>query len=138
MVGPERRHERGYGVLTTETDAQLATPDDWAKAHNARAIPDRSHDEVCSKRLKAGRASRRMCGIVGLFQRPGTSESEQLHWAEVMASTLVHRGPDDAGRWAESAAGVAFGFRRLAIIDLSPNGHQPMSSATGRYTMVFN
>jgi asparagine synthase (glutamine-hydrolysing) len=79
-----------------------------------------------------------MCGIVGLFQRPGASESELLHRAEVMASTLAHRGPDDAGRWAEPQAGMAFGFRRLAIIDLSANGHQPMSSTSGRYTMVFN
>ena len=79
-----------------------------------------------------------MCGLAGLFQRPGTSERELLHWAEAMAATLVHRGPDDAGQWAEPGAGVAFGFRRLAIIDLSPNGHQPMSSASRRYTMVFN
>src|SRR5262245_4311254 len=79
-----------------------------------------------------------MCGFAGLFQRPGASESELLHWADVMASMLVHRGPDDAGNWADPTAGVALGFRRLAIIDLSPNGHQPMSSAGGRYTMVFN
>src|SRR4030095_11777450 len=47
-------------------------------------------------------------------------------------------GPADAGWWAEREAGVAVGFRRLAIIDLSPNGHQPMRSASGRYTLVFN
>ena len=73
-----------------------------------------------------------------MFQRPGAGESELLHWAGVMAATLIHRGPDDAGCWAKPEAGVSFGFRRLAIIDLSPNGHQPMSSASGRYTMVFN
>ena len=78
-----------------------------------------------------------MCGIVGLFQRP-SSESQLLQWAEVMASALVHRGPDDAVGWAEPESGIAFGFRRLAIIDLSANGHQPMSSAGRRYTMVFN
>ena len=79
-----------------------------------------------------------MCGLAGLWQRAGTSERELIRWAETMSATLAHRGPDDAGQWADAAAGVAFGFRRLAIIDLSPNGHQPMPSASGRYTMVFN
>ena len=79
-----------------------------------------------------------MCGFVGLLQRPGAGETELLHWAEVMSATLVHRGPDDAGQWAEPVGGISFGFRRLAIIDLSPNGHQPMRSASGRYTLVFN
>jgi asparagine synthase (glutamine-hydrolysing) len=55
-----------------------------------------------------------------------------------MAATLTHRGPDDDGAWAEETSGVALGFRRLSIIDLSPLGHQPMSSASGRYTVVFN
>lgn len=55
-----------------------------------------------------------------------------------MASTLTHRGPDDSGEWCDPAAGVAFGFRRLSIIDLSPAGHQPMISASGRYVIVFN
>src|SRR5207245_1443590 len=79
-----------------------------------------------------------MCGFAGLLQRSGASETELLHWAEVMAATLVHRGPDDAGQWAEPEGGISFGFRRLAIIDLSPNGHQPMRSPSGRYTLVFN
>jgi len=55
-----------------------------------------------------------------------------------MAGTLAHRGPDDEGRWLDAETGVALGFRRLAIIDLSPLGHQPMASATGRFTAVFN
>src|SRR5262245_61391236 len=79
-----------------------------------------------------------MCGLTGLFQKRGAGEDELFHRVGVMAATLAHRGPDDAGRWAEAEAGLAFGFRRLAIIDLSPNGHQPMSSSHGRYTMVFN
>ena len=55
-----------------------------------------------------------------------------------MADPLAHRGPDDAATWSDGAAGVAFGFRRLAIIDLSAAGTQPMHSASGRYVIVFN
>jgi asparagine synthase (glutamine-hydrolysing) len=55
-----------------------------------------------------------------------------------MASTLQHRGPDDSGVWVDAAAGFALGFRRLSIIDLSPSGHQPMVSSSGRWVLVFN
>ena len=55
-----------------------------------------------------------------------------------MADQLIHRGPDDSGVWVDAEAGIALGFRRLAIVDLSPTGHQPMTSANGRYVMVFN
>ncbi len=55
-----------------------------------------------------------------------------------MAAVLRHRGPDDQNGWADAAAGVAFGFRRLAIVDLSPAGRQPMVSASGRYRIVCN
>jgi asparagine synthase (glutamine-hydrolysing) len=55
-----------------------------------------------------------------------------------MTATLAHRGPDDYGHWVSPDAGVAVGFRRLAIIDLSEHGHQPMHSASGRFTIVFN
>jgi asparagine synthase (glutamine-hydrolysing) len=55
-----------------------------------------------------------------------------------MATRIEHRGPDDAGTWADAGAGVALGFRRLAILDLSAQGHQPMRSTSGRFTLVFN
>jgi asparagine synthase (glutamine-hydrolysing) len=55
-----------------------------------------------------------------------------------MADTLFHRGPDDAGTWIDKNAGIALGHRRLSIIDLSPEGHQPMTSHSGRYVMAYN
>jgi len=55
-----------------------------------------------------------------------------------MIRPLTHRGPDDEGVWVDEAAGVALGFRRLAILDLTPTGHQPMVSASGRFHLVFN
>ena len=50
-----------------------------------------------------------------------------------MADALTHRGPDDEGVWADDAGAAVLGFRRLAILDLSANGHQPMESADGRF-----
>jgi len=55
-----------------------------------------------------------------------------------MVQTLHHRGPDDCGVWADRSAGVAFGHARLSILDLSPLGHQPMTSFCGRYVISFN
>jgi asparagine synthase (glutamine-hydrolysing) len=55
-----------------------------------------------------------------------------------MAATLAHRGPDDESAWADPGAGIALGFRRLAIIDTSPAGRQPMVSADGRYVIAYN
>jgi len=80
-----------------------------------------------------------MCGITGFLARPN---SRDVLTAQVtrMAETLVHRGPDDSGAWADSFDGgaIGLGFRRLSIIDLSEAGHQPMSSHSGRYEIVFN
>ena len=61
--------------------------------------------------------------------------SEQL---TKMSDTIVHRGPDDAGYWIDAEAGVALSARRLCILDLSPAGHQPMASASGRYVIAYN
>src|SRR5690606_28192312 len=58
--------------------------------------------------------------------------------AQSMADRLRHRGPDDAGVWIDPAAGLAFGHRRLSIVDLSPGGHQPMISASGRTILSYN
>ncbi|MBI3298105.1 MAG: asparagine synthase (glutamine-hydrolyzing) [Elusimicrobia bacterium] len=74
-----------------------------------------------------------MCGIVGQVRLDGQAADAVA--VERARERLAHRGPDDAGAWAEGPA--AFGFRRLAILDLE-NGHQPMHGADGRYTIVFN
>jgi asparagine synthase (glutamine-hydrolysing) len=80
-----------------------------------------------------------MCGLIGFCdtsRRTGHAELETV--ATRMADTLHHRGPDDGGVWADAKAGVALGHRRLSIVDLSPEGHQPMHSACGRYVITFN
>lgn len=80
-----------------------------------------------------------MCGITGFWHSDNTASVEHLdHWVRRMADTLTHRGPDDAGIWSDAAPGISLGHRRLAIVDLSPDGHQPMCSAGGRYVIVFN
>ncbi len=79
-----------------------------------------------------------MCGITGFWQPPRASQEEMTALAQTMADRLAHRGPDDAGAWADAQAGIAFGHRRLSIVDLSPAGRQPMISAGGRYVFQFN
>jgi asparagine synthase (glutamine-hydrolysing) len=78
-----------------------------------------------------------MCGIVG-FVGPSARRPDAEPLVRRMASRIRHRGPDDSGTWLDADQGVAFGHRRLSIIDLSPAGHQPMASATGRYKIVYN
>lgn len=79
-----------------------------------------------------------MCGLTGLWRVGGGPTDDLAAVARCMAGTLVHRGPDDGGVWVDPDAGVAFGFRRLAILDLSPAGHQPMCSTGGRLVGLFN
>ena len=80
-----------------------------------------------------------MCGIAGCFD-PGiaTEEATLLHAARGMADALRHRGPDAEGVWVDAPAGIALAHRRLAVIDLSPTGDQPMTSASGRLVIVYN
>ena len=79
-----------------------------------------------------------MCGFAGFLTTAGLSREEMTAHAGRMIDPLAHRGPDDRGVWADAGAGIALGFRRLAIVDLSPHGHQPMRSRSGRFVIVFN
>jgi asparagine synthase (glutamine-hydrolysing) len=79
-----------------------------------------------------------MCGFAGFLTTDGYGPDELSAHVSRMIAPLAHRGPDDSGVWSDAPAGIALGFRRLAIIDLSPHGHQPMSSPSRRYVMVFN
>lgn len=80
-----------------------------------------------------------MCGIAGFWQGPRRASGEELtSIVDAMSRTMDHRGPDDSGAWSDPAAGIAFGFRRLAIVDLSEHGHQPMRSRSDRFRLVFN
>src|SRR3954447_4637644 len=80
-----------------------------------------------------------MCGITGFLDfSAATSEADLLETARRMSSAIAHRGPDDEGHWADASSGIALGFRRLSIIDLSPTGHQPMRSERGRFVVIFN
>ena len=77
-----------------------------------------------------------MCGIAGLLSAAAGLDLEGN--ARRMAAALVHRGPDDEGIWTDPAHGLVLAHRRLAIIDVSAQGHQPMHSASGRYVIVYN
>ncbi|MEO7651363.1 MAG: asparagine synthase (glutamine-hydrolyzing), partial [Bryobacteraceae bacterium] len=80
-----------------------------------------------------------MCGIAGFLNPPHSATFENMErTAREMSSALEHRGPDDAGVWLDWERGVALGHRRLSILDLSPEGHQPMRSPCGRYVLSFN
>ncbi len=79
-----------------------------------------------------------MCGIAGLFRRGGGDESRLTAIVTDMTEALAYRGPDAAGYWTHASAGIAFGHRRLSVLDLSPAGSQPMHSDCGRFTVTFN
>src|ERR1700681_2346426 len=79
-----------------------------------------------------------MCGIAGFWDRGPVRTDQARRRLVAMTDTLRHRGPDDAGEFLEEDVGLALGSRRLAIVDLSTLGHQPMESPDGRYVLAFN
>lgn len=76
-----------------------------------------------------------MCGIAGFWQARGHPAHRV---AEAMAERLKHRGPDDSGVFADPKAGLAMSHTRLAVVDLSSAGHQPMTTSCGRFTLNYN
>ena len=80
-----------------------------------------------------------MCGIAGFVTfAEGTDLNLATRTVEFMADALRHRGPDDDGCWVDETSGIALGHRRLSVIDLSPLGHQPMTSRSGHHVIVYN
>lgn len=78
-----------------------------------------------------------MCGLAGYFSGQWPADGAQGR-LKTMTDLIVNRGPDSEGHWLDADAGIALGHRRLAIVDLSPAGHQPMVSASERYVIAFN
>jgi asparagine synthase (glutamine-hydrolysing) len=76
-----------------------------------------------------------MCGIIGIANRVSIHDR---HWIDVGRDAMRHRGPDDAGAWWSADGCIGLGHRRLAIIDLSPAGHQPMQDASRELCIAFN
>lgn len=80
-----------------------------------------------------------MCGIAGIVDlNRALAIAQYERRLAAMQQSIVHRGPDDGGSYVDASLGVGLGFRRLAIIDLSEAGHQPMTTPDGRYAIVFN
>ena len=79
-----------------------------------------------------------MCGIAGILLAPRAADPRRLAAVEAMAASLHHRGPDGGGIWIDDGAGVALGHRRLAIVDLSDAGRQPMLSHGEGLVMSYN
>lgn len=77
-----------------------------------------------------------MCGIAGFWCKESHTDIKES--IAQMTKAIEHRGPDDEGYWVDPSNGVALGHRRLAILDLSPAGHQPMISHSGRYVLIYN
>ena len=79
-----------------------------------------------------------MCGIIGFLGGDFTNDQLSNAILEEMSDQIVKRGPDSAGIWLDSSSKIALGHRRLAIVDLSPAGYQPMTSGSNRYVMTYN
>jgi asparagine synthase (glutamine-hydrolysing) len=80
-----------------------------------------------------------MCGIAGLFDPARASDPDEVsRQVDVMADTLVHRGPDASGTWSDPDHGIFFGHRRLAVVGLGRHGAQPMVSPDGRWVLNYN
>jgi len=79
-----------------------------------------------------------MCGLAGFLSTPEALAADSGEIVREMADAVAHRGPDGHGVWIDKSAGIAFGHRRLSIVDLSPAGDQPMHSSDGRWVIIYN
>ena len=80
-----------------------------------------------------------MCGLTGSLEFEPTTSAETLSsQIKAMTAKLHHRGPDSDGFWIDANSGIGLGFRRLAVIDLSSNGLQPMTSHNNRFVIAYN
>ena len=79
-----------------------------------------------------------MCGLAGVLAKPEFFQADPAGALARMSGGIAHRGPDDHGMWMDASAGIGLVHRRLAIVDLSPAGQQPMVSHSGRHILVFN
>jgi asparagine synthase (glutamine-hydrolysing) len=79
-----------------------------------------------------------VCGLIGFLRPAGLDASKAARIVRSMSEALRHRGPDDMGVWLDAGPGIALGHRRLAVLDLTPAGHQPMLSQSSRYVLSYN
>lgn len=80
-----------------------------------------------------------MCGITGFLEpQPASENRTSQSVLDQMTDALTHRGPDDRGTWTDGEQGIHLGHRRLSVLDLTAQGHQPMASRSGRYVLVYN
>ena len=79
-----------------------------------------------------------MCGIAGIWRFGGQEQAGLTADLRRMIDAIALRGPDGEGQWTDESSGLALGHRRLAIVDLTPTGHQPMASANGLVLIVYN
>jgi asparagine synthase (glutamine-hydrolysing) len=79
-----------------------------------------------------------MCGLTGLLALNGSLPYDAREWCQAMGRAIAHRGPDADSVWLDAPQGIALGHRRLAVVELSEQGAQPMRSACDRYVIAFN
>ena len=79
-----------------------------------------------------------MCGLAGFLCKPSAAATSIRESVQAMTDTLAHRGPDAGTEWIDEDVCIAFGHRRLSIVDLSPAGAQPMHSSDGRWVIIYN
>ncbi len=147
LEAPVLEHPRQHGV-SVGVDVDGVDVEVPEQPPQAIGDPARGHTESLAQPARATHAyglggsvlpRAVMCGMTGLLDFGRTMQADALGAVcGGMADALAHRGPDDRGVWVDAAAGVALGHRRLSIVDLSPLGHQPMASASGRYVLSYN